>query len=116
MGAWCSLLSYCRGGGSGRAWSRRSQRGGQLRFQAGSRSAAAPRVQGLGIARSLRFHAGRRTPGQRKPAASREPDWATILMSHYVVTGGAGFIGSAIVRKLLEEGARRVLAIDNLLT
>jgi nucleoside-diphosphate-sugar epimerase len=37
-------------------------------------------------------------------------------MSHYVVTGGAGFIGSAIVRKLLEEGARRVLAIDNLLT
>ena len=37
-------------------------------------------------------------------------------MSHYVVTGGAGFIGSAIVRKLLEEGARRVLAIDSLLT
>jgi UDP-glucose 4-epimerase len=37
-------------------------------------------------------------------------------MSHSVVTGGAGFIGSAIVRKLLEEGARRVLAIDNLLT
>ena len=37
-------------------------------------------------------------------------------MSQYVVTGGAGFIGSAIVRKLLEEGARRVLVIDNLLT
>ena len=37
-------------------------------------------------------------------------------MSHYVVTGGAGFIGSAIVRRLLEEGARRVLVIDNLLT
>jgi UDP-glucose 4-epimerase len=37
-------------------------------------------------------------------------------MSQYVVTGGAGFIGSAIVRKLLEEGARRVVAIDNLLT
>jgi nucleoside-diphosphate-sugar epimerase len=37
-------------------------------------------------------------------------------MSHYVVTGGSGFIGSAIVRKLLEEGARRVVVIDNLLT
>jgi nucleoside-diphosphate-sugar epimerase len=37
-------------------------------------------------------------------------------MSQYVVTGGAGFIGSAIVRRLLEEGARRVLVIDNLLT
>jgi UDP-glucose 4-epimerase len=37
-------------------------------------------------------------------------------MSQYVVTGGAGFIGSAIVRKLLEEGARRVVVIDNLLT
>ena len=37
-------------------------------------------------------------------------------MSHYVVTGGAGFIGSAIVRRLLREGARRVVVIDNLLT
>jgi UDP-glucose 4-epimerase len=37
-------------------------------------------------------------------------------MSHYVVTGGAGFIGSAIVRALLHEGARRVVVIDNLLT
>jgi len=37
-------------------------------------------------------------------------------MSHYVVTGGAGFIGSAIVRSLLREGARRVVVIDNLLT
>lgn len=37
-------------------------------------------------------------------------------MSQYVVTGGAGFIGSAIVRALLREGARRVVVIDNLLT
>jgi nucleoside-diphosphate-sugar epimerase len=37
-------------------------------------------------------------------------------MSHYVVTGGAGFIGSAIVRSLLAEGASRVVVIDNMLT
>jgi UDP-glucose 4-epimerase len=37
-------------------------------------------------------------------------------MSHYIVTGGAGFIGSAIVRRLLREGARKIVVIDNLLT
>jgi len=37
-------------------------------------------------------------------------------MNHYVVTGGAGFIGSAIVRKLLAEGAGKVVVIDNLMT
>ena len=38
------------------------------------------------------------------------------MRDHYVVTGGAGFIGSAIVRGLLREGARRIIVIDNLLT
>jgi len=38
------------------------------------------------------------------------------MRDHHIVTGGAGFIGSAIVRALLREGARRVVVIDNLLT
>jgi UDP-glucose 4-epimerase len=37
-------------------------------------------------------------------------------MSKYVITGGAGFIGSAIVRGLLKEGARQVVVLDNFLT
>ncbi len=37
-------------------------------------------------------------------------------MKKYVVTGGAGFIGSAIVRGLLHQGAGRVVVLDNLLT
>lgn len=37
-------------------------------------------------------------------------------MPKYVVTGGAGFIGCAIVRALLREGAGRVTVIDNLLS
>jgi nucleoside-diphosphate-sugar epimerase len=37
-------------------------------------------------------------------------------MSKYIVTGGAGFIGSGIVRGLLREGAGRVVVLDNFLT
>jgi UDP-glucose 4-epimerase len=37
-------------------------------------------------------------------------------MKNFLVTGGAGFIGSALVRGLLERGASRVKVMDNLLT
>jgi UDP-glucose 4-epimerase len=37
-------------------------------------------------------------------------------MNKVVVTGGAGFIGSALVRGLLREGANKVVVIDSLLT
>ncbi len=37
-------------------------------------------------------------------------------MSRYIVTGGAGFIGSALVRALIGEPDSEVVVIDNLLT
>ena len=37
-------------------------------------------------------------------------------MSNFLVTGGAGFIGSGLVRGLLAKGATRVAVVDSLLT
>jgi nucleoside-diphosphate-sugar epimerase len=37
-------------------------------------------------------------------------------MSNFLVTGGAGFIGSGLVRGLLAKGASRVAVVDSLLT
>src|SRR5690349_7088700 len=37
-------------------------------------------------------------------------------MKNFLVTGGAGFVGSALVRGLIAKGASRVRVVDNLLT
>ena len=81
---------------------------GRLRFQAGPRSPAAAAITRAG---------SRSRPSISRPAPERlaneslrhleNGDQPTAIMSHYIVTGGAGFIGSAIVRTLLDEGASR---------
>src|SRR4051794_16238822 len=38
------------------------------------------------------------------------------MAGKYVITGGAGFIGSALVRGLIDAGASEVAVIDNLLS
>ena len=62
---------------------------------------------------SSKFSTSRPAP---KPSRRESLRYLETSMSKYVVTGGAGFIGSAIVRGLLREGGRRVVVLDNFLT
>ena len=43
-------------------------------------------------------------------------DVASLRDAAVLVVGGAGFVGSALVRRLIDEGVRRVTIVDNLLS
>src|SRR5579871_2727694 len=89
---------------------RTPSRDGFLQLSCNIRRPAPPRICGLGFSRSLRIFSRRRNHRARVPEVSGNP------MSKYVITGGAGFIGSAIVRALLREGADEIVVLDNFLT
>ena len=99
-------------------------RRGRLQLRSGSRRSEAAQLWRMDIARGLRLHSGRGTPRRRIIAPSRKRDCGleeplaerSIVLNAHVVTGGAGFIGSALVRRLLDGGAPRVTVLDNLLT
>ncbi len=47
---------------------------------------------------------------------STSPGSPAVAGTRALVVGGAGFVGSALVRRLLRDGARSVVVIDNLLS
>ena len=73
-------------------------------------------VELLDLGRDVRFLLRPRKDHDRVAAPHAVGHRKDTSMSKYVVTGGAGFIGSSLVRRLLAEGAGRVVVIDNLLT